>query len=141
MGNTIITWLRANAWTWATTAWDWFSWAVLAIWRSFVALLKSPAAWLACTLLFIVGFSTGFVTRGEDVRTLKIELADVKHDKAAVDRQLSAANDKIRGLVNSLEAAEKKLKEAEVRQSAPAPAAKPKRQRTGSHSPAQARRL
>lgn len=141
MGNSIITWLRAAAPAWLATIWKYLKMAVAAVWRSFAALLKSPAAWLACTLLFVVGFSTGFVTRGDDVRNLKIELSDVKHEKATVDRQLSAANDKIRGLVNSLEAAEKKLKEAEARQSAPAPAAKPKRQRTGSQSPAQARRL
>ena len=141
MGNTIITWLRAAAPGWLATIWKWLKAAVLAVWQSFAALLKSPAAWLACTLLFVVGFSTGFVTRGDDVRNLKIELSDVKHEKPTVDRQLSAANDKIRGLVKSLEAAEKKLKEAESHPAAPAPAAKPKRQRTGSQSPAQARRL
>lgn len=110
--NAIITWIRANAWEWALVAWKWISWAVVGVWTSFVALIKSPAAWLACTLLFVVGFSTGYIVRSDAVRDIKMELSTVQHKKAEVDRDLVAAQRKVRSLVEQVEALDKKLKEA-----------------------------
>ena len=44
MTNAALTWIRANAWAWAAAALSLIRRIVKAIWASFAALVKSPAA-------------------------------------------------------------------------------------------------
>lgn len=134
----IVTWLRANAWTWAATAWEWIARAVLAVWRSFAALLKSPAAWLACSMVFVVGFSVGHIERGSAIRPLKMAISGLEHDKAELQRQLVASQGKVRLLADQLEKLAQKPQEAVPLVSAPAPAPKPRRAPRATPAPAKA---
>lgn len=94
--NAIVVWLRANALTWATVAWDWIKWAGLAVWASCVAVIKSPAAWLACGCLFVVGFSLGHASRHDEVAALRKARVGLEAEKADVTRQLVASQKKLR---------------------------------------------
>lgn len=143
--NAIITWLRANAGSWAGVAldwakvvWDWIVWAVLAVWRSVVALIKSPAAWLACGLVFAVGFSVGHVERGAAVRAAKMRVSALEHEKTEMLRQLAASQAKVAALAAALEKAAQKLSEPPPAADAPPPPKKPKRSRVATPAPAKA---
>lgn len=134
--NAIVTWLRANAWAWATVAWEWIYWAIAAVIKSVVALIKSPAAWLACGLVFAVGFSVGHIERGAAVRTAKMRVSALEHEKTEMLRQLSASQDKVRSLTTALEQASQKPAEAPPVVEASPPPKKPKRQRAATPAPA-----
>lgn len=141
--NAIITWLRANAGSWAGVAldwakvvWEWIVWAILAVWRSVVALIKSPAAWLACALVFAVGFSVGHIERGTAVRTAKIRISALEHEKTEMLRQLSASQDKVRALSIALEKASQKPAATPPAVEAPPVPEKPKRKRAATPAPA-----
>lgn len=136
--NAIITWLRANAWTWAAVAWEWIYWAVAAVVRSVVALIKSPAAWLACGLVFAVGFSVGHVERGAAVRAAKMRVSALEHEKTETLRQLATSQAKVAALAAALEKASQKPAEPPPAVEAPPPPKKPKRQRATTPAPAKA---
>lgn len=136
--NAIVTWLRANAFNWATVAWEWIVWAVLAVWRSVVALIKSPAAWLACALVFAVGFSVGHIERGAVVRTAKMRVSALEHEKTEMLRQLAASQAKVSALATALEKASQKPAETPLAVEAPPVPEKPKRKRAATPAPAKA---
>lgn len=145
MGSSIITWLRANAGSWATVAlewakvvWGWVAWAILAVWRSVVALIKSPAAWLACGLVFAVGFSVGHVERGAAVRTAKMRVAALEHEKTEMLRQLAASQAKVATLATALDRAAQKPAETPPAADAPPLPKKPTRKRYATPAPAKA---
>lgn len=143
--NAIVTWLRANAGSWATVAvewakvvWGWVAWAVLAVVRSVVALIKSPAAWLACGLVFAVGFSVGHIERGVAVRAAKMRVSALEAQKAVTLRQLAASQAKVKELEAALEKAAQKPAEPPPAADAPPPPKKPTRKRYATPAPAKA---
>lgn len=85
MLNNILTWLRARAPEWATIAKDWLLRATAAIWASLAALLKSPAVWLACAVVFVGGFSLGHIERSVALR--KVAAAKVEVEKTLAVEQ------------------------------------------------------
>ncbi len=138
MGSSIITWLRANALNWARVAWEWIYWALAAVIKSFVALIKSPAAWLACGLVFAVGFSIGHIERGDDVRNALMRVAALEHQKTETLRQLATSQAKVAALAAALEKAAQKPAEPPPVVEASPPPKKPKRQRAATPAPAKA---
>lgn len=134
--NNLVTWLRANAGSWATVAWEWIYWAIAAVIKSFVALIKSPAAWLACALVFAVGFSIGHIERGDDVRNALMRVAALEHQKTETLRQLAASQAKVSALATALEKASQKPAEALPAVEAQPVPEKPKRKRAATPAPA-----
>ncbi len=134
--NNLVTWLRANAWAWATVAWEWIYWAISAVIKSFIALIKSPAAWLACIIVFVVGFSIAHIARGDDVRGALDRVAELEHQKTETLRQLAASQAKVAALATALEKASQKPAEALPAVEAPPVPEKPKRKRAATPAPA-----
>lgn len=85
-------------WMWqrlpASAAWIWQALArcVAALWASLVAMIRSPAVWLACGVVFVGGFSLGHLNRSVVVRAVKHDLTTaVQSRDAAVARERSIA--------------------------------------------------
>lgn len=138
MGSSIATWVRANAGAWVATVWKWLTWIVGKLWASVAALIKSPAVWLACGLVFVVGFSAGHIERGSAIRPLKMTIAGLEHDKVELQRQLDASKVKVRMLADQLEKLAQKPQEAAPLVSAPTPAPRPRRALRAAPAPAKA---
>lgn len=136
--ESIITWLRAIAGAWVAVVWQWLTWVVGKLWASVAALLKSPAVWLACGLVFAVGFSVGHIERGSAIRPLKMTIAGLENDKVELQRQLTASQTKVRMLADQLEKLAQKPKEAAPLISAPTPAPRPRRALRATPAPAKA---
>lgn len=136
--NAAITWLRANAGAWVAVVWQWLTWIVGKLWASVAALFKSPAVWLACGLVFAVGFSVGHIERGSAIRPLKMTIAGLEHDKGELQRQLAASQAKVRALADQLEKLAQKPQEAAPLISAPTPAPRPRRALRTAPAPAKA---
>lgn len=136
--NAVITWVRANAGAWVATVWQWLAWTVGKLWASVAALIKSPAVWLACGLVFVVGFSAGHIERGSAIRPLKMTIAGLENDKAELQQQLDASKTKVRMLATELEKLAQKPQETAPLISAPTPAPRPRRALRATPAPAKA---
>lgn len=137
--NAVITWVRANAGAWVATVWQWLAWVAKNLWASVAALIKSPAVWLACGLVFAVGFSVGHIERGSAIRPLKMTIAGLENDKAELQRQLAASQGKVRALAAELEKLAQKPQEAAPLISAPTPTPAPRPRRALRATPAPAK--
>lgn len=138
MTNSIMTWVRANAGAWVAVVWHWLTWAAGKLWASVAALIKSPAVWLACGLVFVVGFSVGHIERGSAIRPLKMTIANLEADKADLAREIDASKARSRLLASELEKLTRKPAEAAPLISAPTPAARPRRAPRATPAPAKA---
>lgn len=114
--NAFLTWVRARAPEWATTVKDWLGRAISAIWASLVALVKSPAVWLACGVVFVGGFCLGHSERSVAVR--KVSAVNVGLSDA-----LATERAKTQRLAGDLAKAQRDLKAA--LDALPAPVAEP----------------
>lgn len=73
--------------------------------RSFVAVVSSPAVWLACIAIGVGGFVVGFGAGAQGKRELRAEIADARRGQAAANERadlVAAKNAKLLAQVADL---------------------------------------
>lgn len=121
MLNSMTTWLRAKSPALIATIWQWLTWATAKIKASIVALMSSPAVWLACGVVFVGGFIAGHGSRAPTI-------AQLKADKLTITKARDAGVAREKLLGQTVSALRKQLQEAKdagaavpAPESAPAP--------------------
>ena len=94
------------------------AWAA-ALWKSVVALTKSPAVWLACGLVFVAGYSTAHAIRGHTIARLKQDRDRLLIAARALDAKVQEVEAAL--AVTRHELAEIKAKAEAVKALPPAP--------------------
>lgn len=119
MLNASVTWARAKVPAVLAVIWEWLTWGIAKVKASIVALMSSPAVWLACGVVFVGGFMAGHGSRATTIKRLTDE-------KAAIAQARDASRAQDRELRRTIANLRKELQEAkDAVPSSPAPEAAP----------------